>query len=195
MQRIATYCVELQTMCIVLWTTACADQGFPLILLSNRDEFLHRPTQPAGPWESSDEGVYGGRDLARPENGTWLGITRSGRFAALTNVREANSVAAVSSVSRGAVVSSFLASPEADFESSWMDRLETIHKHGEEHPHSGLDLDQVGGFSMLCGQFVRTAEQRFGSEPWGSSPTGQGPDKSMRILWIPWTQSSANHTA
>ncbi|KAF3901900.1 hypothetical protein ABW21_db0203869 [Orbilia brochopaga] len=143
-------------MCIVLWTTACADQGFPLILLSNRDEFLHRPTQPAGPWKSSDEGIYGGRDLARPENGTWLGITRSGRFAALTNVREADSVAAVSSVSRGAVVSSFLASPEPFFEASWMDRFESGHKHGEEE----LDLDQVGGFSMLCGHFVRSSERK-----------------------------------
>ncbi|KAK6341749.1 hypothetical protein TWF696_008813 [Orbilia brochopaga] len=145
-------------MCIVLWTTACADQGFPLILLSNRDEFLRRPTQPAGPWKSSDDGVYGGRDLARPENGTWLGITRSGRFAALTNVREANSVAAVSTLSRGAVVSSFLASPEADFESSWMDRLETDHEH--IHAEADLDLDQVGGFSMLCGHFVRTPERK-----------------------------------
>ncbi|EGX52512.1 hypothetical protein TWF173_002370 [Orbilia oligospora] len=136
-------------MCILLWTTACANKGYPLILLSNRDEFLQRPTQTAGPW---DKDTYGGRDLARPENGTWLGITRRGRFAGLTNIREATSIAAVGTASRGAVVSSFLTSSDSTCQ-SWIGL-------GTQGPSAGLDIDQVGGFSMLCGQFSRDQQNR-----------------------------------
>ncbi|KAK6501060.1 hypothetical protein TWF481_008911 [Arthrobotrys musiformis] len=135
-------------MCILLWTTACASQGYPLILLSNRDEFLQRPTQTAGPW---DKNAYGGRDLARPENGTWLGITRCGRFAGLTNIREATSIAAVGAASRGAVVSSFLASSDNTCP-SW--------GPGGQNLDATLDIDRVGGFSMLCGQFIRDHQNR-----------------------------------
>ncbi|KAF3934386.1 hypothetical protein ABW20_dc0103885 [Dactylellina cionopaga] len=153
-------------MCILLWTTACRDQGFPLILLSNRDEFVHRPTQTAGPWDLGGACVYGGRDLARVENGTWLGINRGGRFAALTNIREASSAAAVGPVSRGAVVSSFLTSPEIKIE-SWTNDLEK-----EKLPGLGIEIGKVGGFSMLCGQFTRASDKKVKIESFGVVSNG-----------------------
>lgn len=58
---------------------------FPLVVAANRDEFYARPTAQAGRWPDAAQ-VIGGRDLEA--GGTWLGITESGRFAAVTNVRE-----------------------------------------------------------------------------------------------------------
>ena len=71
-------------MCLILF----AHQQHPeykLILATNRDEFYERQTQPAHWWEDHQE-VLGGRDLQA--GGTWMGLTKGGRFAALTNYRE-----------------------------------------------------------------------------------------------------------
>ena len=58
---------------------------FPLVLAANRDEFHERPTAPAHWWPAAPH-IFAGRDLRA--GGTWMGITRSGRFAALTNHRD-----------------------------------------------------------------------------------------------------------
>ncbi|MBT9548374.1 MAG: NRDE family protein [Candidatus Sericytochromatia bacterium] len=55
---------------------------YPLILLSNRDEFRSRPTEKLMRWDT-DPVIYAGRD---PQSGgTWLGMTETGKFAALTD--------------------------------------------------------------------------------------------------------------
>lgn len=71
-------------MCLLFY---CQDahEYYPFVLLANRDEFYERPTRAAGFW-TDEPAVLAGRDLRR--SGTWLGITRSGRWAALTNFRE-----------------------------------------------------------------------------------------------------------
>ncbi|KIH77786.1 Uncharacterized conserved protein, contains NRDE domain [Geoalkalibacter ferrihydriticus] len=56
----------------------------PLILAANRDEFYRRPTAAAEFWDD-DPQILAGRDLQA--GGTWLGVTRAGRWAAVTNVR------------------------------------------------------------------------------------------------------------
>lgn len=56
----------------------------PLLLLANRDEYYARATASAE-WWTEPSGIWAGRDLQA--GGTWLGVTRSGRFAALTNFR------------------------------------------------------------------------------------------------------------
>jgi uncharacterized protein with NRDE domain len=79
-----------------------ASHAYALVLVANRDERHARPTAPARWWES--EGVLGGRDLVA--GGTWLGIARTGRVAALTNIHEPERAPAPRS--RGELVATFL---------------------------------------------------------------------------------------
>jgi uncharacterized protein with NRDE domain len=100
-------------MCLILlaWQV---HPDYPLIVAANRDEFYARPSAPAGFWPESP-GTFAGRDLEA--GGTWLGITRQQRFAALTNFREGARPRA-DAQSRGSLVADFLAgncSPESYF--------------------------------------------------------------------------------
>lgn len=90
-------------MCLILiaWKV---HPDFPLVLAANRDEFYDRPSAPAAFWSDHPE-VLAGRDLTA--GGTWLGVTRRGRFAALTNYRDP-AQAAPERPSRGALVAGFL---------------------------------------------------------------------------------------
>ncbi len=58
---------------------------FPLVLLANRDEDYDRPTLHAAFWGEAPD-VLGGRDALHL--GSWLAITRRGRFAAVTNLQD-----------------------------------------------------------------------------------------------------------
>lgn len=78
---------------------------FPLVVAANRDEFYERPTEVASFW-ADHPFILAGRDLEGM--GTWLGMTRTGRFAAVTNFRDPGSTR-TGAESRGALVSRFLA--------------------------------------------------------------------------------------
>lgn len=71
-------------MCLIL-IALNERPDYPLILAANRDEYFHRPTREAAYWEDAP-GILGGRDLEA--GGSWLGVDRRGRIAAVTNVRE-----------------------------------------------------------------------------------------------------------
>ena len=90
-------------MCLILFAWKM-HENFPLILTANRDEFYARPTAPAAFWEDAP-GLLAGRDLR--EGGTWLGITRKGSLAALTNYRDPATLKD-GAPSRGKLVSDFL---------------------------------------------------------------------------------------
>lgn len=70
-------------MCLIVFAWRLV-QGTPLVAVGNRDEFYDRPAEPAGWWKEFPD-VLAGRDLR--SGGTWLGVTRTGRFASVTNVR------------------------------------------------------------------------------------------------------------
>ncbi|PIY30278.1 MAG: hypothetical protein COZ09_00550, partial [Comamonadaceae bacterium CG_4_10_14_3_um_filter_60_42] len=89
-------------MCLIAWNWQPASRH-PLLLIANRDEYYARPTLPLHWWH--DAPILAGRDLQA--GGTWLGISRTGRLAALTNHRDPASVR-VDAPSRGALVSAFL---------------------------------------------------------------------------------------
>ncbi len=90
-------------MCLILLAYD-AHPDYRLILAANRDEFYARPTAPAAFWDDAPQ-LVAGRDLK--EGGTWLGLTRSGRFAALTNYRDLRAYRS-DAPSRGQLVSGFL---------------------------------------------------------------------------------------
>lgn len=113
------------------------DTGSCSVFAANRDEFLHRPTAKAHFWPPPQSDVLAGTDLeeaATPNhNGTWLGITRTGRFAALTNYRETKYYG---KRSRGELVRDFL----VDKQLSAHDYMEQVQQRA----------DAYGGFSLIC---------------------------------------------
>lgn len=90
-------------MCLILF----AYQSHPhyrLVLAANRDEFYARPTDPMQFWKDEPD-ILAGRDCKH--GGTWMGITRAGRLAAITNYRDPASVKE-DAPSRGALVADYL---------------------------------------------------------------------------------------
>jgi uncharacterized protein with NRDE domain len=90
-------------MCLVV-AALDVHPEYSLIVAANRDEFYDRPTAPAAFW-SDAPGVLAGRDLQA--GGTWLGIDRHGRFAAVTNYRQGTREPPAGR-SRGRLVADFL---------------------------------------------------------------------------------------
>lgn len=93
-------------MCLILFAWQ-VHPDYPLVLAANRDEFFARPTRPAH-WWPDDMELLAGQDLSA--GGTWMGVTRTGRFAALTNFREPVQAAHkhATTCSRGLLVTDFL---------------------------------------------------------------------------------------
>lgn len=95
-------------MCLILLGWKLSGQQHPLLAAANRDEFHARPAAAAAFWEDHP-GILAGRDLEA--RGTWMGVSRSGKFAAVTNYRGAKEPRAAES--RGALVSRFLSNGQA----------------------------------------------------------------------------------
>jgi uncharacterized protein with NRDE domain len=91
-------------MCLIVFAWRVIP-GMPLMAAANRDEFYDRPALPAAWWQDHPQ-IYAGRDIQG--GGTWLGVTRGGRFAALTNLR-APTEKRSDAPSRGALVADYLA--------------------------------------------------------------------------------------
>ncbi|KAL1840503.1 hypothetical protein VTJ49DRAFT_416 [Mycothermus thermophilus] len=172
-------------MCIVLLTTA--HPKYALVIIDNRDEFILRPTSrphwwtahpeshPSGPTANGTNGttringtnepkpppeiqILSSRDLQREERGTWMGITKGGNFAVLTNYREINTHDAAHPVrgvrSRGGMVTAWLRADPSESTADFVHRL----------LHDG-SVKGVGGFSLVCGKLRRTPGPERNIEP------------------------------
>ncbi|HEX8429986.1 MAG TPA: NRDE family protein [Longimicrobium sp.] len=91
-------------MCLILLDLH-THAAYPLTVAANRDESYARPAAPAAWWPDAP-GVLAGRDLLG--GGTWMGVARDGRWAAVTNVREPTVPQRPDAPSRGALVADFL---------------------------------------------------------------------------------------
>lgn len=98
---------------------------FPLVLAANRDEAYSRPAVAAAFWRD-DPSIFAGRDLLH--GGTWLAVSRAGRWAAVTNLRGADR--RPESRSRGSLVTDFVRSGDPPV--NHLERLapESIHFGG-----------------------------------------------------------------
>lgn len=103
-------------MCLILLAWK-AHPRFPLVVAANRDEFFARPTAAAG-FGKESPAVLAGRDLQA--GGTWMGYTRDGRFAALTNYRDPAQMRK-DAESRGSLVAGFLTGGESP--ADYIDRI------------------------------------------------------------------------
>jgi uncharacterized protein with NRDE domain len=125
-------------MCITVFRWSPADDS-SLLLAANRDEFFERPTQEMHWWSSGQ--VLAGRDLRA--NGAWMGITRQGRFALVTNIRNP-SLRKSGAPSRGRIVQQFLedtVSPE-----NFLTTLSAL-------------APEFEGFNLLCGSLSPRAKE------------------------------------
>lgn len=129
-------------MCIAILSTA--HPKYRLIVINNRDEFLHRPTSRAGWWPDPHTHVLSARDLARPVHGTWLGITKQGRIAILTNYHEDTCEKAIGACSRGTIVNSWLALPA--------DSKQTTEEFVTRWASDENAIKNIGGFNLVCGK-------------------------------------------
>ncbi len=125
-------------MCLILFAYRCHPR-YSLILAANRDEFYDRPSAPARFWDTEPE-ILGGRDLK--SGGTWLAVTREGRFAAVVNYRDPATVKD-GTPSRGNLVTEFLLSRVSPD-----DYLETLRSRSE--PYNGFTLLFGDGERLFC---------------------------------------------
>ena len=135
-------------MCLIAWNW---QPGQGLLLLANRDEFYARPTRPLHHWP--DAPVLAGKDLQG--GGTWLGLGRGGRMAALTNVRDPRQFRA-DAPTRGALVADFLRSDMRA--QTYLDRVGP--KAGAFNPFNLLLFD---GESLLGFESQSTHTLEFGA--------------------------------
>ena len=114
---------------------------YRLVVAANRDEYYDRPTLAAGFWPDEPD-ILAGRDLLA--QGTWLGVTRQGRFAALTNYRSTDDPH-LDAPSRGLLVGEFLGCRESS--PAYLDRVSRI---GERYNGFSLvvcDGEQLAWYS------------------------------------------------
>ena len=90
-------------MCLLLIAYK-TNPNYKLIIAANRDEFYKRPTAPAHFWEDNPS-LLAGKDLEA--GGTWMGITKDGKFAGITNYRDMKNIKN-DAPTRGKIVSDFL---------------------------------------------------------------------------------------
>ena len=161
-------------MCLILvaWRT---HPDYPLVVAANRDEFFARPTAAAAFWTDAPQ-VLAGRDLEA--GGTWMGVTRSGRFAALTNFRDPAQNRS-DAPSRGRLVADFLGGDEAPG-----DYLSRTEEYGR----------RCNGYNLLVGDGT--------SLWWGSNVAGESRllapgvyGVSNHLLDTPWPKVGAGKTA
>ncbi len=124
-------------MCV--WFLAYGvDADYPVILAGNRDEFLDRPTLAADFRPDAPE-ILAGRD--EKEGGTWMGLSRRGRWAFLTNFRDPAAVRPERE-SRGHIVSGYLSGSEAP--EAWLSHLSKT--ADDYNPFNLVAADASGAF-------------------------------------------------
>ncbi|XP_064793020.1 transport and Golgi organization 2 homolog isoform X1 [Oncorhynchus masou masou] len=165
-------------MCIIIFKfdpRPASKNAYRLILAANRDEFYNRPTKAADFWVSNSE-ILSGLDLEEgKEGGSWLGINKRGKLAALTNYLEGRPNP--DAQGRGFLVSNFLTDHSQD-SYSYLKRVSS-----ERHLYNG--------FNLLTAEFKAKEDtmcyygNRGNTEPIHLNPAGIY-GLSNSLLETPW---------
>uniref|UniRef100_A0A4W5QQV4 Transport and golgi organization 2 homolog (Drosophila) n=1 Tax=Hucho hucho TaxID=62062 RepID=A0A4W5QQV4_9TELE len=165
-------------MCIIFFKfdpRPASKNAFRLILAANRDEFYNRPTKAADFWVSNSK-ILSGLDLEEgKEGGSWLGINKRGKLAALTNYLEGRPNP--DAQGRGFLVSNFLTDQSQD-SYSYLKRVSS-----ERHLYNG--------FNLLTAEFKAKEDtmcyygNRGNTEPIHLNPAGIY-GLSNSLLETPW---------
>ena len=161
-------------MCLIV-VAYDAIEGYPLLIAANRDEEYSRPTTSAAFWSDHPD-VLGGRDGLY--GGTWLAVTRRGRFGAVTNLRGASK--RPDSLSRGELVSRFVIgnqTPLAYARSIEIDRYAGFHLVVGE---IGGDLVLVSGAVQQLGRGIHGLSNAPNGERWPKVDTAVEAMKTLR---------------
>jgi uncharacterized protein with NRDE domain len=152
-------------MCLILLSFK-SHPTYKLIIAANRDEYYDRPTAQATFWEESPD-LLAGRDLRA--GGTWIGITKKGRIATITNYRDPSTIKN-HAPSRGKLVSNFLLGEKSPV--AYLDRLDQ-------------KADEYNGFSLIVGEKDELYwYSNRGDRPLNISPGIYG--LSNHLLNTPW---------
>ena len=152
-------------MCLILLALR-EHPSYKLILIANRDEYYDRLSTPPAFWNEAPD-VLAGKDLR--SGGTWLGITKKGRIAAITNYRDPASTKN-NAPSRGWLVREFLLGTEEPVE-----YLAKVRQESEGY--NGFNLlvgvsDELYWYSNRVGDIVKLSPGFHGI--------------SNRLLDTPW---------
>lgn len=161
-------------MCLVL-IALDSHPEYSMIVAANRDEFYDRPTAPAAFWADAPS-VLAGRDLKA--GGTWLGVDRRGRLAAVTNYRQGQHESPAPR-SRGRLVSDFLTGNTGALE-----HVERVRSEAELYNGFNLIAGDAGGlfyYSNREGRVRRLAPGVYGL--------------SNHLLDTPWPKVAATKGA
>jgi len=123
-------------MCLIIFAYD-VHPSYKLVLAANRDEFYDRPSASADFWKDYPD-LLAGRDLKG--KGTWLGVTRQGKFAAITNYRDPASFM-FDAKSRGKLVKDFLGS-----KNNAEEFIKKISRQDAKYNGYNLILQDSGGF-------------------------------------------------
>jgi len=146
-----------------------------LVLAANRDEFYERPTQEAH-WWKTEPPILAGKDLKM--GGTWIGITKAGKWAAVTNYRQFP-VKEEHQSSRGSLVTDYL-NNEID-EVSYLNKLEEKANNFDGYNLLFGDMDMLYWYSNKNPRSRPTARSR------GTAPLVPGIyGLSNHLLDSPW---------
>ncbi len=159
-------------MCLILFAIE-QHPDFPFVVIANRDEFYARPTRSAHWWQDNPS-IFAGRDLQA--GGTWMGVDRRGRFAAVTNVREPG-MRMDADKSRGELPSGFL-----DGSQSSEAYLQQIMVNREKYAGFNLLLADSSGYRFASnrsdspgkiGPGVYGVSNGYFDEPWPKLSSGK----------------------
>jgi uncharacterized protein with NRDE domain len=151
-------------MCLIFFSLHTHPR-YRVAVAANRDEFYQRPTEPMHFW--ADNQILAGRDVQA--EGTWLGLSRHGQWAFVTNYRDPANIRP-DAPSRGKLVSDFLqsnATPAAFFQSL------------------APQANAYNGFNLVAG----TPNEAWYFSNYGPAPGPVGPGYyglSNALLETPW---------